>query len=60
MEYFLLEKQVFNGLLKVIGIQKFYFDIKDLTSYITLIKGVTMRAIFSNPAGWKFKDSYGW
>ena len=24
------------------------------------IKGVTMRAIFSNPAGWKFIDSNGW
>ena len=23
-------------------------------------KGVTMRAIFSNPAGWKFIDSNGW
>ena len=26
----------------------------------TYIKGVTMRAIFSNPAGWKFIDSNGW
>ena len=25
-----------------------------------MIKGVTMRAIFSNPAGWKFIDSNGW
>ena len=24
------------------------------------IKGVTMRAIFSNPAGWRFIDSNGW
>ena len=23
-------------------------------------KGVTMRAIFSNPTGWKFIDSFGW
>ena len=23
-------------------------------------KGVTMRAIFSDPAGWKFIDSNGW
>ena len=27
---------------------------------LTYIKGVTMRAIFSNPAGWKFIDSNGW
>ena len=26
---------------------------------ITIIKGVTMKAIFSNPAGQKFIDSYG-
>ena len=29
-------------------------------SICSISKGVTMRAIFSNPAGWKFIDSNGW
>ena len=33
---------------------------KEATISYSYINGVTMRAIFSNPAGWKFIDSNGW
>ena len=35
-------------------------SISDLNNYRPISKGITMRAIFSNPAGWKFIDSNGW
>ena len=31
-----------------------------MLTYSNLSKDVKMRAIFSNPAGWKFIDSNGW